>query len=328
MNTIRVISPSGCPERSFPEGEAPDRLGSAAVSEPKPGKTHRLRQAIEETQALRLRIEVARSRIPFLDASLQVVERDSQVGGGILAGALAYRLFLFFLPLGFFLIAVLGLVARWTGTKPVQVSKDIGIVNLVTNEVADTAAKGSGFWVALVSIVVLAYVTVVLHRAVAVVHALAWENSAVPAKAGRSRKIFALGLAAQLVALVLLGGFRPESALAYTLSLALLGLVLAAIWLGMSLRLPHAGAPWTALVPGAILYGAGLLAVRGFDKYLLDLLHEQRRSSYGTLGTASAILLSLFLIGRLVVASAVINGTLAARRAAREERLRVVGTDL
>ena len=219
----------------------------------------RLRHAIDQTQVLRRRIEGARTRTPILDASLEVIERDSQVGGGILAGALAYRLFLFFLPLGFFLIAVLGLVASWTGTKPVRVSKDIGIVNLVTNEVAETAQKGSGFWVALVSIVVLAYVTIVLHRAVAVVHALAWENSAVPAKAGRSRKIFALGLVAQLVALGVLGGFRPESALAYTLSLAGLGLVLAAIWLGMSLRLPHAGAPWTALIPGAILYGVGLL---------------------------------------------------------------------
>jgi membrane protein len=287
----------------------------------------RLRHAIDQTQVLRGRIEGARTRTPILDASLQVIERDSQVGGGILAGALAYRLFLFFLPLGFFLIAVLGLVASWTGTKPVRVSKDIGIVNLVTNEVAETAQKGSGFWVALVSIVVLAYVTIVLHRAVAVVHALAWENSAVPAKAGRSRKIFALGLLAQLVALGVLGGFRPESVLAYTLSLLALGLVLAAIWLGMSLRLPHAGAPWTALIPGAILYGVGLLFVRGFDKYLLDLLHEQRRSSYGTLGTASAILLSLFLIGRLVVASAVINATLAARRAARRERLPAAGPD-
>jgi uncharacterized BrkB/YihY/UPF0761 family membrane protein len=296
-------------------------------SEPKAGTIKRLRHAIDQTQVLRRRIEGARTRTPILDASLEVIERDSQVGGGILAGALAYRLFLFFLPLGFFLISVLGLIASWTGTNPVRVSKDIGIVNLVTNEVAETAEKGSGFWVALVSLIVLAYVTVVLHRAVAVVHALAWENTAVPAKAGRSRKIFALGIAAQLVALGLLGGFRPESALAYTLSLAGLGLILAAIWLGMSLRLPHAGAPWTALLPGAILYGVGLLAVRAFDKYLLDLLHEQRRSSYGTLGTASAILLSLFLIGRLVVFSAVINATLAARRRARAEKVRPVGTD-
>ncbi len=298
------------------------------ASDPKPGTIQRLRHAIDQTQVLRRRVEGARTRTPVLDASLEMIERDSEVGGGILAGALAYRLFLFFLPLGFFLIAVLGLVASWTGTQPLRVSKDIGIVNLVTNEVADTAERGSGFWVALVSIVVLAYVTAVLHRAVAVVHALAWENTAVPAKAGRSRKIFALGVVAQLVAVGALGGFRPESVLASTLSLAALGLVLAAIWLGMSLRLPHAGAPWTALIPGAILYGAGLLAVRAFDKYLLELLHDQRRSSYGTLGTASAILLSLFLIGRLVVASAVINATLAARRARRSEKLPVVGADV
>jgi membrane protein len=298
------------------------------AEEPKPGKTKRLKHAIDQTHEVRLRIEGSRGRVPMLDASLEVIERDSQVGGGILAGALAYRLFLFFLPLGFFLIAVLGLIASWTGTTPLRLSKDIGIVSLVTTEVRETAQKGSGFWVALVSIVVLAYVTTVLHRAVAVVHALAWENTAVPAKAGRSRKLFALGLTAQLVAIGLLGGFRPQSTLDYFLQLAALGVILAAIWLGMSLRLPHAGAPWTDLVPGAIVYGVGLLFVRAFDKYLLGVLHEQRKSSYGTLGTASAILLSLFLLGRLVVASAVINATLSARRRARGERIPPAGTDV
>jgi uncharacterized BrkB/YihY/UPF0761 family membrane protein len=294
----------------------------------KPGTLQRLKHAIDQTQELRLRIERTRTRTPLLDASFEVIERDSHVGGSILAGALAYRLFLFFLPLGFFLIAMLGLVARWTGTKPHGIAKNIGVVSLVTREVGETSQKGSGVWVALVSIVVLAYVTTVLHRAVAVVHALAWENTALPAKSGRSRKIFALGIAAQLVTIGLLGGFRPEATLEYVLLLAALGAVLGIVWLGMSLRLPHAAAPWTDLIPGAILYGAGLLCVRAFDRYLLGVLQEQRRNSYGTLGTASAILLSLFLIGRLVVASAVINATLSARRRGRNEELSAAGTDV
>jgi uncharacterized BrkB/YihY/UPF0761 family membrane protein len=288
--------------------------------EASPGAIERLKTAIGETQRLRRRVEGARGRVPLLDASLQIVERDSRIGGSILAGALAYRLFLFFLPLGFFLIALLGLVANWTGTKPLALSKDIGVVNLVTREVALSAQEGSGVWVALVSVVVLAYVTIVLHRAVAVVHALAWENTAVPAKARRSRKIFALGLAAQLVAVGLLGGLRPGSTLDAALVVAAMTVALAAIWLGMSIRLPHAGAPWTDLLPGALLYGIGLVCIRAFDKYLLDRLDEQRRSSYGTLGTASAILLSLFLIGRLVVTSAEVNATLSARRRGTGER--------
>ena len=46
-----------------------------------------------------------------LDAALATIARDSEIGGPILAGAVAYRLFVFALPLGFFLVSGLGVLA-------------------------------------------------------------------------------------------------------------------------------------------------------------------------------------------------------------------------
>ena len=109
----------------------------------KPSLMQRLASALAHTRLARARLETARSRHPVLDAGLDVIERDSEVGGGILAGALAYRLFLFFLPLAFFLVSGLGLVADALGITPRGLGKDVGFVGLVTKEVSDTAKGGS-----------------------------------------------------------------------------------------------------------------------------------------------------------------------------------------
>jgi uncharacterized BrkB/YihY/UPF0761 family membrane protein len=280
----------------------------------KPSLTQRLASALAHTRLARARVEGARSRSPVLDAGLDVIEHDSEIGGGILAGALAYRLFLFFLPLAFFLVSGLGLVADALGITPRGLGKDIGFVGLVTKEVSDTAKGGSGVWVALGSVVVLAYATRVLYRAVVIVHALAWEHSAASAKAqARSLRIFGLGLAGQLALAVAVGAVRAQTAAGGVVVLAVYALALAGIWLWMSLHLPHASASWTDLLPGSALYGLGMLGVNAFNVYLLDNVHASRSNTYGTLGTAAAILLSLLFIGRLVVGSAVLNATLFER---------------
>jgi membrane protein len=276
----------------------------------------RLASALAHTRLARARLEGARSRSPVLDAGLDVIERDSEVGGGILAGALAYRLFLFFLPLAFFLVSGLGLVADAFGITPRAVGEDIGFVGLVTKEVSDTAEGQSGVWVALGSIVVLAYATRVLYRAVVIVHALAWEHSAASAKAqSRSLKVFTLGLAGQLGLAVAVGAVRAQTSTGGVVVLAIYAVALGGIWLWMSLRLPHASASWTDLLPGAAFYGLGMLGVHAFNVYLLDNVHASRSNTYGTLGTAAAILLSLLFIGRLIIGSAVLNATLFERRA-------------
>ena len=43
-------------------------------------------------------------------------------------------------------------------------------------------------------------------------------------------------------------------------------------------------------------------------------LVEERADTYGALGVATALLFSLYLVGRLIVGSAVLNATLDARR--------------
>jgi membrane protein len=277
------------------------------------GPTERAR--VGRSARLRGRLEAARARSNVLDVVLDVVEEDNDIGGGILAGALAYRLFLFLLPLALFLIAVLGLVADAFNSTPRAIGRDAGIVGLVSNDVSSAAEGRSGYWVAFSALVVLAYATRVLYRSAGVVHALAWEHSAATAKqASRSVRLFALGLAVVVALSATLRIAHPERA--GRTAVEIIGFVLAvsAVWLGIMVLLPHSTARWVELLPGAVAFGVGMLAIEAFNLYLLEFVHRSRANSYGTLGVAAAALLSLFFIGRLVVAAAVLNATLFRRR--------------
>jgi uncharacterized BrkB/YihY/UPF0761 family membrane protein len=272
-------------------------------------------RALEQVGALRVRLERAREHSAALDTAFATIERDFQVGGGILAGALAYRLFLFALPLAFFLVAGLGLLADLLDRNPETVGENAGFAGVVTQQVASAASGSWNWWVAITSFVVLAYVTRVLLRALAIVHALVWERSAASVKvSSRSLGAFAMALVGQLVLVGIVGLVRQGTSAGGLAVLPLFLLGVAAIWLGVSLQLPHQEARWTDLIPGSLVYALGVLCVQVFNAYLLGRLLESKSGTYGALGAAAAVLLGLFLIGRVVVASAVLNATLFDRR--------------
>jgi uncharacterized BrkB/YihY/UPF0761 family membrane protein len=57
--------------------------------------------------------------------------------------------------------------------------------------------------------------------------------------------------------------------------------------------------------------GVGLLFVNVFNVYVTTRLVEGRADTYGALGIATALLLSLVIVGRLIVLSAELNAELA-----------------
>ena len=50
---------------------------------------------------------------PLIDVGLRIYERDREAAGTIVGSALAFRLFLFFVPLTLFVVGALGFLARW-----------------------------------------------------------------------------------------------------------------------------------------------------------------------------------------------------------------------
>jgi uncharacterized BrkB/YihY/UPF0761 family membrane protein len=293
-------------------GEAPLDIG---VGTPVMG---RIARWAERSRILRARVEAARANHASIDLGFDVLERDAVVGGGLLAGALAYRLFVLLLPTALLLVSGLGIYADAAHKTPATVAREAGLQGLIASQVAATASGGARWLVFLLMVPAILYALAKLYRAVAITHALVWLGS------GRGVRLTAKGVALlggvslmTLVASEAVGWIRRNSELGGLTALAVYLVLVGGGWLIFAAALPHRDARWTALIPGAALVGAGVLFVNVFNVYVTTRLVEDRANTYGALGIAAALLFSLVLVGRLMVVSAELNAALQDRRERR-----------
>ena len=260
---------------------------------------------------LRDRADRARSRHAAVDFGFDLVERDSEIGGGLLAGALAYRLFVLLLPTALLLVSGLGLYADTVNQSASKVARDAGLHGLIASEVAKTASGGARVLVFILMIPAVLYALASLYRALAKVYAIAWLGSGRGVKvAPRGIGVLAGALAAELVAVGIVGWIRRGNQFGGIAILLVYLVVVGGAWLFVSLELPHRDAHWTELLPGAAVVGVGLLAVNVFNVYVTTRLVEDRANTYGALGIATALLFSLVLVGRVIVFAGELNALL------------------
>ena len=281
-----------------------------------PTITGRIARWTAKARVLRSQVEAARSRHRSVDLAFDLVERDSTIGGGMLGGALAYRLFVFLLPLSLFFVAGLGIYADTTDQSPSEVASSSGLTGLIATQVASAASSPARWAIFIVTLPVLVYAAGMLYRAIAIVHAIAWHGS------GRAVRLTSKGfgvfggvIVAALACTVIAGRIRRSDQVGGVTALLVYAIVLGGAWLALARLLPHRDAGWKALVPGAGLVAVGMLFVNAFNVYVTSRLVEERADTYGALGIATALLFSLYIVGRVIVGSAVLNATLDARRA-------------
>ena len=86
--------------------------------------------------------------------------------------------------------------------------------------------------------------------------------------------------------------------------------------------MPHApDVPWTALLPGAVVFGVGLEVLHLVTVYWIADQMEHKTDTYGAIGFALALLLWAYLLGRLITSAAVINETLWTRYRTTQRRV-------
>jgi membrane protein len=117
--------------------DLPDPLEPTPLEiEGEPAVAGRLARWTERARVLGTRVEAARARHASVDLALTVVERDSTIGGGMLAGALAYRLFVFLLPTAVLFVSGLGLYAASVDKSTTEVAEEAGLHGLIASEVS------------------------------------------------------------------------------------------------------------------------------------------------------------------------------------------------
>jgi uncharacterized BrkB/YihY/UPF0761 family membrane protein len=259
-------------------------------------------------------------RAPGIEHALAAIGRDRRYGGGLLAGALAFRLFGALLPFALMLAVVLGYAATVERDTAEEAADATGISEAVLLSVADSAKLTSGTrWVVMAgAFLALLWAAIWAARAIRAVHSIAWTGGV--QKVGRPLPA-ALILIAAIVAFSLV--ISGAAAAREQLGTAGLGIAFAvtfaffAIWLGIEWLLPHGDAPLRALVPGAILVALGIQIVHLGTVLFIGAKVARASATYGSLGVAFTVLAWLYILSRIVVASAMLN---AARWERREQR--------
>ena len=301
----------------------------------RPSRLRRRREQLEAMLASgQTRLERARSRSMVVDTVVGVVRRERPVAVGILAASLAFRLFAMLIPLIYVLVAGLGFAARSSagkGTARPGTRRPGGGVGGRRLHQLQRAR-----WLALIlggvaTLVAAAAVLEVLRW----VHLLAWRMA--PSRSRASPRLV-LGLIAGVVVVAATSTLAEQAradakGLASELTVVLLTagvqvVVLAVLWLALSLRMPRPPTVrWTSLVPGALLFGAGF---QGFS-VAVSLWFAPGGQGVDPLrvaGVALVLLVSLFLFARLAVAAADVPPwpSAAAQSGSRPSHLSAWGT--
>ena len=238
------------------------------TTEPVAAAPGRVERARERTAAWRARAKLLEARAAeerrrhgSVDAVFEMADHDSEIGGGIMAGALAYRLFIWLLPLALVAVAGLGFAADAASSTPESAAESMGMLGLVSNSVAN-AAESFGPLVRVADRAAPARLRDeepatdadrhppprVDGPAPSCPEADPDGNSAAPPRTDRLlRDLRRRGLRTEPIRAR--GGSSPHSSSASPTRPS---------GSRSSTRLPHRDAPWRALIPGAVLIGIGV----------------------------------------------------------------------
>jgi uncharacterized membrane protein len=309
-----VSGPARPPPGDAPAEPGPAGTGAAGAGPAGAGRIERLRSAGPEALA---RLAAARPRFRAVDAAWELWDRDRSKAATLLAGALVYRLFVWLLPVSLLIASLLGFLAQHDVGAPADLAREGGVSSYLVSAVADAAEQSrSSRWITLiVALFGMAVAGSGTVRALRLSHALVWDVDLPRLRRAWAGPLALLGVTILAGAMTTLTWKLRDASPGLGLGAVLVSsLAVGAVWWLASWLLPHDGAPWWALIPGALLGGVGVLAMHLVTVYYLAAKIESASEMYGSLGAAATVLLWLYLLARLIIVAAGLNATLWHRR--------------
>jgi uncharacterized BrkB/YihY/UPF0761 family membrane protein len=251
---------------------------------------------------------------PLGDLVVRVWERDGAAAGTLLGSALAFRLFLFFLPLVLFVVGLAGLTAGLVDADRVTETTNLSGALAAQVRSAFEQSNTSAWLAILTGLFGIATAGRSLTRVLLGASALAWQTS-VRRKATVRVVGTVVGLVVALALMaVLVGRARAAAGLAVA-SLSLVGAIAiyVVVWLLIAQRLPRATTDPGANIPGAVLVGGSLAVLQAVTQLFLPGQISSASQLYGAIGSTIAILGWFFILGRVMVFSFVLNAVVFER---------------
>ena len=113
------------------------------------GRIARARRSAAELETrARKEFDRAREQHATVRLAVQAFESDRRRAGGLLAGGLAYRIFLWQIPLALFLVSAFGLATELSGDDPADLARKTGmtaaLAGAISQAVAASRARAGG----------------------------------------------------------------------------------------------------------------------------------------------------------------------------------------
>jgi uncharacterized BrkB/YihY/UPF0761 family membrane protein len=271
-------------------------------------------------EALAERVAAARGRVEAMPGAplvREVVETERDLGGGLIAGGVAFRIFLWLVPLGLVIAALLSFWVEHDEDGLEDASREFGVGAAAAAAAAEALRSGdrNAALVLAFGLVTLAWFSLGAVRALVLAHALAWQLK--PPKIRRPLRVIGIfnGL---FVAYVATGAgatwLREQlgavSILGVVITLATsTTIALTAMWL-----LPRRATSVRELLPGALLVAGGVQLIQVAVIFYFAPRLGRSEETYGALGAAATMLVWLYVISRLITGAAFLNSTLWLRR--------------
>ncbi len=272
-----------------------------------PGRLAGLRARADPMAAHgRNELERFRRTFPIVDLGAGIVERFTGMNGSILAGYLAYRLFLLLLPLAVIIVALAGI----SGSTTKDTSDHLKLGQALTATIATAGAEAEKGRFALLATGLVAFIFTAwgMLGALQFVYAQAWR---IPTRRfpGKTKSFLRLagsfllfGLVFYVSALV-----RQAGAIAGVAGSTTTFASTAIAYLGLGWILPRRSKEWFWLLPGMLVGAFGHLLLQLLGTYYLPERLAGASHTYGAFGITVTVLFYLFLVGAILALSAAVN---------------------
>jgi uncharacterized BrkB/YihY/UPF0761 family membrane protein len=286
------------------------------MSNPEPSPDEQGASALIAAARARVKAEQARFNAllekhkdrPVIDVALRTYRRDREVAGTVVGSAIAFRLFLFFVPLLLFLVGLAGFLAAWVDSE--EVNDQVGVTGGIAEQIRTAFEQpDSTRWLALLlGLFGIASTGRSLSKVMVASSSLAWRLP--PTTKASVRVIGALvGLIAGIGLLaVLVNRIREEFGVAMagvSFLAVFVGYVLG--WLAISMLLPRAAKDPGVLLPGAVLVGGTITGMQIISQVYLPDRFGRASQLYGAVGTTIVTLGWFFIVGRAMVGAMCLN---------------------
>ena len=247
---------------------------------------------------------------PVIDVGLRVYERDRDSAGTVVASAIAFRLFLFVVPLLLFVVGLAGFFAKHVTADDVD---QVGITGKLAAQINTALSQpNSTRWIAVgLGFLGIATTGRTLSKSLSQASCLAWR---MPMHTKASVKVISsiVGLLAGVAILsTIVNRIRHDLGLAGAgVSLLAVFAIYTVFALVLASLLPRPTSDPGVVLPGAVLVGVTISGLQAVSQLYLPDKFSRASERYGAIGITVVTLGWFFLAGRMMVLAIVIDAVL------------------